>query len=162
MVTPSVVRSTSISNSSTRLAENLQWLRSELKWSTRALAEHSRLSLSTLYAVEHPANATTRLRTVEKLANGLGVHPLVLLSSDRRIRQALSASSAIELVAMNLRTLRREKGLTQEALAANAQIARHLITKIETEVHANPTLELLDRLAHGLGASTEDLLRDGR
>jgi transcriptional regulator with XRE-family HTH domain len=90
----------------------------------------------------------------------LGVHPLVLLSSDRRIRQALSGRSAIELVALNLRTIRREKCLTQETLAANARVSRHLIAKIEAEVHANPTLDLLDRIAQGLGANTADLFRD--
>jgi transcriptional regulator with XRE-family HTH domain len=72
----------------------------------------------------------------------------------------MSGSSAIELVALNLRTIRREKGLTQEALAANARVARHLIAKIETEVHANPTLELLDRIAQALGANTAELFRD--
>lgn len=50
--------------------------------------------------------------------------------------------------------------LTQEALASKALIARHLITKIETESNENPTLESLDRLASALGVSTEAFFND--
>lgn len=157
MSKPSTACATS---SSLRLAENVQWLRAQLKWTTRALAEHSKLSLSTLYTVEHPEAATTRLRTVEKLAHGFGVHPQVLLSSHKQVRQPTNGESAIKLVAMNLRRIRSSQGLTQEALAVSARVARHLVTKIETEVNENPTLELLDRLASALGVHTEAFFAD--
>ena len=125
------------------------------------MAEHSKLSLSTLYTVEHPAAVTTtRLRTVEKLAQGFGVHPLVLVSSEKQIRQPLTGTNAITLVALNLRKIRAKQGLTQEALASKALIARHLITKIETASNENPTLESLDRLANALGVSTEAFFND--
>ena len=148
------------SSSSLRLAENVQWLRAQLKWSTRALAEHSKLSLSTLYTVEHPDAATTRLKTLEKLAQGFGVHPLVLVSSVKQVRHASTRVSAIELVANNLRRIRREQGLTQETLSAAAEVSRHLIAKIEAESHENPTLELLDRLANALCVHTEAFFVD--
>lgn len=113
-----------------------------------------------MHAVEHPGKATIRLQTVEKLAKGLGVHPVVLLSKRRQIRQDISGIPAIELVAYNLRAIRNSKNLTQVALAENARVARDIIAKIETGARSNPTLELLDRLANGVGANTEDLFRD--
>jgi transcriptional regulator with XRE-family HTH domain len=83
-----------------------------------------------------------------------------MLSTHKQIRQVTTGEAAIDLVAVNLRRIRCDQGLTQEALADRAQVARHLITKIETRVHENPTLESLDRLAKALGVLTEAFFTD--
>jgi transcriptional regulator with XRE-family HTH domain len=56
---------------------------------------------------------------------------------------------ASRLLAWNLRRLRVAHGLSQKRLAANAEIARGYISRIERELE-NPTLEMLDRLATAL------------
>jgi transcriptional regulator with XRE-family HTH domain len=58
--------------------------------------------------------------------------------------------NACELVAWNVRRLRVERGLTQEALAVDAGIDRTYISRIEREME-NPTVEVLERLALALG-----------
>jgi transcriptional regulator with XRE-family HTH domain len=54
------------------------------------------------------------------------------------------------LVAINLRRIRTAQGVSQERLAADAEIDRAYVSEIERE-QGNPTLDLLDRLAGALG-----------
>ncbi len=56
---------------------------------------------------------------------------------------------ASSLLAWNLRRLRVAHGVSQRRLAANAEITRGYISRIERELE-NPTLEMLDRLATAL------------
>lgn len=58
---------------------------------------------------------------------------------------------AKELVAWNLRRLRVERGLPQEALAVDAGIDRTYVSRVERNME-NPTVGVLERLARALGA----------
>jgi len=62
-------------------------------------------------------------------------------------REVLSAK---RILARNLRRLRLERALSQDDLAAEADLRQALISAIEVGT-ANPTLESLDRLASALG-----------
>ena len=53
------------------------------------------------------------------------------------------------LVAWNLRRIRVSKGLSQEKLAADAEIDRAYVGRIERKLE-NPTVGLLDRLGRAL------------
>jgi len=55
------------------------------------------------------------------------------------------------LVAWNLRRIRVERGISQEALAHEAGIDRAYVGGLERKSH-NPTIDLLERLAAALGA----------
>jgi len=65
------------------------------------------------------------------------------------IRQRLGA---------NLRKLRSERGWSQEEFADQAGIHRTYVSDIERGSR-NPTITVLDRLAHALGVHVGDLLR---
>jgi transcriptional regulator with XRE-family HTH domain len=54
-------------------------------------------------------------------------------------------------VARNLRRLRVERGLSQEALAGDAGIGRTYVSRLERGLE-NPTVALLEQLADALGA----------
>ena len=56
------------------------------------------------------------------------------------------------LVAWNLRRLRVERGVSQEALAADAAVDRAYVGGLERQSH-NPTVDLLERLSKALGAN---------
>jgi transcriptional regulator with XRE-family HTH domain len=56
------------------------------------------------------------------------------------------------LVAPNLRRLRVERNLSQEALAADAGIDRTYVSRLERGLE-NPTVALLEQLADALGAT---------
>lgn len=57
---------------------------------------------------------------------------------------------ASELVAWNLRRLRVERGLAQEALAVDAGIDRTYVSRVERNME-NPTVGVLERLSKALG-----------
>jgi len=62
-----------------------------------------------------------------------------------------------KLVAWNLRRLRVAKGLSQEALAAEAGIDRTYVGRLERG-RENPTIGLLDRLAVSLSVPVSEFL----
>ncbi|WP_420146176.1 helix-turn-helix domain-containing protein [Sphingobium sp.] len=61
-------------------------------------------------------------------------------------------------VAGNVRSLRAERGLSQDGLAALADVSRRMISGIESG-EANVSLSTLDRLAHALAVSFSRLVR---
>ena len=63
------------------------------------------------------------------------------------------------LLAWNLRSLRTERGLSQERLAADAGVDRAWVSELERE-QGNTSVDLLDRLAAALGISIRDLFTE--
>lgn len=61
-------------------------------------------------------------------------------------------------VAWNLRRIRVRRGLSQERLAYDADVDRAYVGLLERE-EANPTVDLLDRLAQALSVSIAELFR---
>ena len=58
----------------------------------------------------------------------------------------------------NLRRLRLEKGLSQEAFAHEAGIHRTYVSDIERGAR-NPTILIVEKLANRLGATVSELLK---
>ncbi|MFN0193542.1 MAG: helix-turn-helix domain-containing protein [Aestuariivirga sp.] len=54
-----------------------------------------------------------------------------------------------QVVARNLRILRKQKGLTQEVLADQAEINRNYVGQIERE-EKSPTIDMIEKLAIAL------------
>ena len=59
---------------------------------------------------------------------------------------------------VRLRTWRRERRMTQEALAKKARVTKFYISQLETGLRDNPSLPVLRRLAKALGVSAGELL----
>lgn len=59
------------------------------------------------------------------------------------------------LVAWNLRRLRVERGVAQEALAVDAEIDRTYVSRLERNME-NPTVAVLERLARALEVNIVD------
>jgi transcriptional regulator with XRE-family HTH domain len=64
--------------------------------------------------------------------------------------------NARELVAWNVRRIRVRRGMSSEALAAAADVDRAYVSRIERAV-ANPTIEILERIARVLGVTMAKL-----
>ena len=62
-----------------------------------------------------------------------------------------------ERMAKRLKTLRRRRGLTQEALAAKAGLSRTYLARLET-ARQDPTLSTLVKLAKALGVPVAALV----
>jgi transcriptional regulator with XRE-family HTH domain len=63
-------------------------------------------------------------------------------------------------VSENIRKLRQKKGISQDRLSKEADIALNTVVKIETGENPNPTVETLEKIAKALGVSMSDLFRD--
>lgn len=62
------------------------------------------------------------------------------------------------LLAKNVRTLRKEMGLSQEELAFECEIDRTYISKVERGI-ANPSLLVLFKIANVLKVEIKDLIK---
>lgn len=62
-----------------------------------------------------------------------------------------------DVLALNLRRLRADRGLSQEDLADRADIDRTYISSLERSVYA-AGIDVVDRLAKALGVTVVDLL----
>lgn len=65
-----------------------------------------------------------------------------------------------QLLAVQIKAFRLEAGLSQEALAHNAEIDRTYISQLERAL-VNPSLAVLVRISAALNVSVVDLLRMG-
>jgi XRE family transcriptional regulator, master regulator for biofilm formation len=57
-----------------------------------------------------------------------------------------------------LKTLRNEKGMTQDEVARRAKVTKPYLSQLETGVRKNPSLPVLKRLATALGVPVTALL----
>jgi transcriptional regulator with XRE-family HTH domain len=63
-----------------------------------------------------------------------------------------------EILALNLRKLRRVRGISQEELAHRAKIDRTYISSLERNLYA-ASIDVVDRIARVLGVEASDLLK---
>jgi transcriptional regulator with XRE-family HTH domain len=60
----------------------------------------------------------------------------------------------------NICKLRQKKGMSQDRLSKEADLALNTIVKIETGENPSPTVETLEKIAKALGVSVADLFKD--
>jgi transcriptional regulator with XRE-family HTH domain len=65
------------------------------------------------------------------------------------------------VVARNIRRLRVERGIAQEALAVDAQIDRTYVSRLERDLE-NPTVAVLEQLAKALRCDIRELFNADR
>ena len=63
-------------------------------------------------------------------------------------------------ISENIRKLRQKKGISQDRLSKDADLALNTVVKIETGESPNPTVETLGKIAKALGVSVADLFKD--
>ncbi len=73
-------------------------------------------------------------------------------------RRAIPAMEIRDILALNLRTLRQARGVSQEELAHRAEVDRTYVSSLERSVYA-AGIDVLDRLAKALGVEAADLLK---
>lgn len=59
-----------------------------------------------------------------------------------------------------IKTWRKKKGVTQDALAKKANIPYTTLAKIESGVIVNPSIQTMMKIANGLGISLDNLVKD--
>jgi transcriptional regulator with XRE-family HTH domain len=68
------------------------------------------------------------------------------------------ASSVTKRVGERVGQIRRERGMSQEALGAKARVNRVTIARLEAGAHP-PNIDTLDRIARALGVTLVDLVQ---
>jgi transcriptional regulator with XRE-family HTH domain len=71
-----------------------------------------------------------------------------------------AVESARDRLARHLRALRRQQGISQEALADRCELHRTYVGSIERR-ERNVSLDNVERLAHALGVDISELLAPG-
>jgi transcriptional regulator with XRE-family HTH domain len=62
------------------------------------------------------------------------------------------------MLSKKIKALRKEKGLSQEKLAQQADVTYSTLVKIESGININPTLDTLQKLAEVFGVSIDELV----
>jgi len=62
-------------------------------------------------------------------------------------------------VSENIRKLRIKKGISQDRLSKDADLALNTVVRIETGESPNPTVNTLEKLAQALGVLTVELFK---
>lgn len=58
-----------------------------------------------------------------------------------------------------IKTWRKKRDLTQDALAKKADIPYTTLAKIESDVIQNPSLQTITKIAEGLGVTLDELVK---
>ncbi len=62
-------------------------------------------------------------------------------------------------VSENIRRIRQEKGISQDRLSKDADLALNTVVKIENDESPNPTVDTLEKIAKALGVTVMDLFK---
>ena len=62
-------------------------------------------------------------------------------------------------VSENIRRIRQEKGISQDRLSKDADLALNTVVKIENDESPNPTVDTLEKIAKGLGVTVTELFK---
>ena len=62
-------------------------------------------------------------------------------------------------VSENIRKLRIKKGISQDRLSKDADLALNTVVKIETGSTPNPTIDTVKKIADALGVLLDDLMK---
>src|SRR4051812_12596428 len=115
------------------VAKNVARLRAGVNWSAKAFAEHAGISLAFLNRVESAEHRGLSLSTLERLGKALGVDPACLVAPENAKKWPFTDRSMREAVASRIRSARKRRGWTQQALASASGVDRSLIADLERQ-----------------------------
>ncbi|WP_071769694.1 helix-turn-helix domain-containing protein [Burkholderia ubonensis] len=142
------------------LSERLRTIRKRAGLSQDELAARASLARPNLASVEQGRRANLRLSTLSRLADVLNVD-VVDFFCDRPIEEQQPAGEdATARVIANVKRLRSEAGLSQEALSVKAHRFRTYVGRLENEA-ASPMVVDLQDLAEALDSQIPVLLEPG-
>jgi transcriptional regulator with XRE-family HTH domain len=142
---------------SAMLAQRLVSLRRSRDLSQDELAARAALARTNLANVERLQRANLRLSTLGRLADALNVDVLDLLYERPANQQCPSFQRPASRLIANLKRLRTQRGLSQEALSIKASYFRTYVGRLENRA-ASPMVHDLERLAAALDVSIAELL----
>ena len=64
------------------------------------------------------------------------------------------------MLAENIKTFRKQRGLSQEELAREADVTYSTLIKLESGSNKNPTVKTLQQIAQALDVTLDDLMKE--
>jgi len=64
------------------------------------------------------------------------------------------------MLAENIKTFRKQRGISQEELARKAGVTYSTLIKLESGSNKNPTVKTLQQIAQALGVTLDDLMKE--
>jgi len=141
-----------------RFGERLRERRRKAGLSQLALAERAGVDLAAVSFLER-AKRAPNLNTLVRVAHAAGVAPSALLEDGESSRRPAAARDGdpLKLFGANLRNVRDDAGMSQEALAQEAKLDRAAISIIERGTRA-ANLRTILKLARALRVPPASLL----
>ena len=132
------------------LGERIRYYRKKIGLTQKELAELLNVSVMTIRRLE-AGTRVPKLITVEKLSKALEVDPSVLLDWNEPQEQ-----DEEESVGDRIKTLRKEKHITQTQLANCIGVQASVISKYENNIIV-PSLEQIHKIAEALGVDPVEI-----
>lgn len=63
------------------------------------------------------------------------------------------------MISENIKKIRKKKGISQDRLSKLADVTLTTLTKIESGVNSNPTINTIQKIATALNVKVDDLLK---
>jgi transcriptional regulator with XRE-family HTH domain len=139
------------------LAQRLVYLRQSRGLSQDGLATRAGMARTNLANVERQQRSNLRLSTLDRLADALGVDVSDFFTEWPAYQQRSSSQSAASRLIANLRRIRTQRGLSQEALSLKARYFRTYVGRLENRA-GSPMVRDLENLAGALDVSIAELL----
>ncbi|CAB3755503.1 helix-turn-helix domain-containing protein [Paraburkholderia humisilvae] len=134
------------------LSERLKTIRKRAGLSQDELAARASLARPNLASVEQGRRANLRLVTLSRLAEVLGVDVLDFFCDRPVDEQRPTGEDATVRLITNIKRLRGQQGLSQEALSVKSQRFRTYVGRLENEAASPMAVDVQD-LADALGVS---------
>ena len=64
------------------------------------------------------------------------------------------------MLAENIKTFRKQRGISQEEFARKAGVTYSTLIKLESGSNKNPTVKTLQQIAQALGVTLDDLMKE--
>ncbi|MCW0131860.1 helix-turn-helix domain-containing protein [Burkholderia pseudomallei] len=141
------------------ISQRLKTIRRRVGLSQDELAARASLARPNLASVEQGRRANLRLATLSRLADALGVDVLDFFCDRPVDEQQPTGEDATARVIANVKWLRGEASLSQEALSVKAHRFRTYVGRLENEA-ASPMVVDLQDLADALGVAIPALFED--
>jgi transcriptional regulator with XRE-family HTH domain len=140
----------------TTLPNRIRTLRTQAGLTQEDVAAAAGIDRANLVNIERSRRHNVRLNVLERIALALGVDVLDLLIERSAASRGPESASPVTRLQINLKRLRKERKISQEALSTGIGRFRTFIGNLENRT-CKPTLEDIDAIAAFLGTYSAEL-----
>lgn len=135
------------------IGERIRIIRKQKGLTQKELAKMVELSANAMINYE-TNKRTPSLEAIDRIAVALGVEPTDLIKGHEQSQERQNNTTGV--LGGIIRDIRKKQGLTQQELAAKAEISRNALINYEAGTRTPPT-DILIKILKALGVTWEDI-----